>query len=410
MDHTHNLLKRADAHMRVLCLGGQGRHVGGRGNRQATGYFRTQLRNLGWETEDIELQVLDWETDGASLACGQDAFEVAASPYSLGCSVSAELCTAASMDELEAMDARGKILLLHGSLAREQIMPKNFVFYNPDEHRELIRTLETSGAIALICATGRNPELAGGVYPFPMFEDGDFDLPSVYMKDTDGERLLSYAGQNVCLESRARRVAQTAYNVSGSKQGSNTRRVVITAHIDAKQGTPGALDNATGVTVLLLLAELLRDQIVPAGLELVALNGEDYYAASGQMQYLARNEGRFDDILLNINVDGVGYREGPTSFCSFDLDESLVTVLEGLVRQTPQCVMGRQWYEGDHSIFLQQGTPAVAVTSEWILDHMHDQAITHTPEDTLDKVDTARLVEAAEAIYRFVSLIDTTED
>ncbi|MBK9392004.1 MAG: M28 family peptidase [Bacteroidetes bacterium] len=34
--------------------------------------------------------------------------------------------------------------------------------------------------------------------------------------------------------------------------------MVVTAHIDAKKGTPGAIDNATGVIVLLLLSELQR--------------------------------------------------------------------------------------------------------------------------------------------------------
>ncbi|MEZ4997668.1 MAG: hypothetical protein R2758_09480 [Bacteroidales bacterium] len=32
----------------------------------------------------------------------------------------------------------------------------------------------------MIGATGRSSALAGGVYPFPLIEDGDFDIPSVY--------------------------------------------------------------------------------------------------------------------------------------------------------------------------------------------------------------------------------------
>ena len=51
--------------------------------------------------------------------------------------------------------------------------------------------------MAIIAATGRDPGLAGGVYPFPLIEDGDFDIPSVYMKDVEGDRLADYAGQEV---------------------------------------------------------------------------------------------------------------------------------------------------------------------------------------------------------------------
>lgn len=42
---------------------------------------------------------------------------------------------------------------------------------------------------AVIAATGRNPDLAGYLYPFPLFD--------AYMKDVDGARLLRYTGQTV---------------------------------------------------------------------------------------------------------------------------------------------------------------------------------------------------------------------
>ena len=64
-----------------------------------------------------------------------------------------------------------------------------------------------------------------------------------------------------------------------------TQKITVFAHIDAKDGTPGALDNGAGVVVLLLLAELLQDYDGGVELELVALNGEDYYSAAGEMQY-----------------------------------------------------------------------------------------------------------------------------
>lgn len=75
-------------------------------------------------------------------------------------------------------------------------------------------------------------------------------------------------------------------------------------------GTPGAIDNGTGVTVLLLLAELLKDTYCRYPIELLVFNGEDYYRAPGQVKYIEQNEGRFEDILLKINIDGAGYHKG----------------------------------------------------------------------------------------------------
>ena len=54
------------------------------------------------------------------------------SPYSLGCDIRALMVAADSLEALRQLDARGKVLLLHGALAAEPLMPKNFPFYNPE--------------------------------------------------------------------------------------------------------------------------------------------------------------------------------------------------------------------------------------------------------------------------------------
>ena len=59
---------------------------------------------------------------------------------------------------------------------------------------------------------------------------------------------------------------------------------------------------------------------------------------------------------------------------------------------------GIQWPQGDHSIFVQQGCPAIAVSSKWFIDHMDSQAITHTPKDNAGIVDCRKVVEIAEAL------------
>jgi aminopeptidase YwaD len=119
------------------------------------------------------------------------------SPYSRGASLQEELVVVTDMQDLKEKHLKGKIVLLSGNIAGEQIMPKHFVFFNPKEHQELVSALEEKAPAALITATGRNPSLAGGLYPFPMFEDGDFLIPSVYMTDQEGEKLQAYEGKRV---------------------------------------------------------------------------------------------------------------------------------------------------------------------------------------------------------------------
>lgn len=226
-------------------------------------------------------------------------------------------------------------------------MPKNFVFYNPEEHQQIISILENGNPSALVCATGRNASVAGGVYPFPLFEDGDFDIPSVYMKDVEGENLLSFSGKEIELISKAIRIPETAYNIVARKTGKTSERIVITAHIDAKIGTPGAIDNGTGVTALLLLSELLKDYEGRYEIEFVAFNGEDYYAVPGQMKYLEQNAGQFNEILLNINIDGMGYKEGPTCFSPFELPGLISDGLTAVFKNNQNIVEGLPWVQGD---------------------------------------------------------------
>jgi len=393
-----NLYQKCVSYLKTLCEEIPERSVGSEGNRRATSFFEKELSSLGWQTEMSELDVIDWEDGGATLQVADQSFNVFVSPYSLGCSVQAPLISVSCLEELERQEITSNILLLYGDIAKEQLMPKNFVFYNPQEHQDIIALLEQKRPAAIISATGRNAALAGGIYPFPLIEDGDFDIPSVYTTEEEGKKLLSCIGKSAILESRSTRIPAKAYNVIARKGKEMAKRIVITAHIDAKKGTPGAIDNATGVVTLLLLADLLKDYDGDRLLEIVAFNGEDYFAAPGQMDYIRKNQEQFENIVLNINIDGAGYKEGKSTFSLFGLPEDMKGKVSGVLAEYDGITEGIQWPQGDHSIFVQQGCPAIAVSSKWFIDHMDSQEITHTPKDNLDIVDYRKVVEIAEAL------------
>ncbi len=371
-------------------------------------YFENMAASFGWITETQEFDAMDWIDGGANLHSDTDSFQVFVSPYSLGCVTEAQLISINTIEELELAKMKGKILLLHGEIAKEQLMPKNFVFYNPEEHQRIISLLEKGEPNAIICATGRNASLAGGVYPFPLIEDGDFDVPSVFMTEEEGNRLLPFHGRVVTLSAKSTRVSGKGYNVIARKGNQSGKRIVITAHIDAKKGTPGAIDNASGVVVMLLLAELLGNYDGYRHIELVALNGEDYYAVPGQMLYLAQNQGHFHEILLNINIDGAGYKDGGTAFSFYDLPEEIENQAKEVINLYGGITVGSPWVQGDHSIFIQNGCPAMAVSSQWFTDHIDSQEITHTPKDNLDIVDSRKLVEIAQALEEIRSVTRIT--
>jgi aminopeptidase YwaD len=264
----------------------------------------------------------------------------------------------------------------------------------------------------VVCITGRCPELAGGQSPFPLIEDGDFELPSVYLTEEEGARLLARRsgrdarGSILRLSLDSRRIPSRGCNVVARRPGAGSQRAVVFAHIDAKPGTPGALDNGTGVAVLLVLADRLAARRRPGtagglGVELVALNGEDHYSAAGQMLYLQANAGRFSEIVLGMNVDVAGCVGSQPAYCLFGG--------EGRLEREARRVLGREagfpesepWVQGDHMLFVMNGVPAVAVTSSNAVELF--TSVTHTPEDRIERADPAAVAAVAAAFERLIA-------
>jgi aminopeptidase YwaD len=407
------MIATAEAYLDKLCRDIPGRATGSPGNRAATDFFAATIGRFGFDVTTQDFDCYDWTAEGATLTAGPEAYTVYPSPLSLGVAVSAPLAVAGTMDELAAVEADGRLLLLRGELAAEQLTPKNYPFYQVEAHQDIIRLLEAQRPAAILTATGRNPELAGAVYPFPLIEDGDFDIPSVYLTDVEGDRLARRAGQTAALHSRARRIPAQGSNVIARVGMDPARRVVVMAHIDAKApagtgATPGALDNASGVAILLLLAELLRDYRGALTVEIAAINGEDTYSAPGEMAYLAHNDGRLDEIVLGINLDGVGYRQGRTAWSLYDCPEPLAATIRETLKPRRGMMAGKPWYQGDHMLLVMNDRPALAFTSAEVFKLL--ATVIHTPGDTPDLVDPALLVETAEAVGDVILALDALPD
>jgi aminopeptidase YwaD len=192
----------------------------------------------------------------------------------------------------------------------------------------------------------------------------------------------------------ARRWPGHARNVVARRVAAEPR-VLVTAHLDTKPGTPGALDNAAGVVVLLQLARLLHAR---ASVELVAFNGEDYFNAAGEVDYLRRSEsaGRsLADFDLVVNIDAAGSAGDDVAWSAYNIEgPDLHRVRRDLRRSG--IVPGPQWWQSDHAIFAMRGCPAVAFTSAHLTEVL--ATVVHTEADVPEKVDAASLEMLARAI------------
>jgi len=399
-----NLTQLASDYLETLCSRIPNRAVGAPGNKQATQFFREIMEENGLSVISQPFNCIDFRAGEIRLAAGGVEFEAHISPYSLGCNITAELAAASTIAELEALDARGKLLLLHGEIAREQIMPRNFVFYNPEEHQRVYRALDTIKPAAIITATGRSSDLAAALYPFPMFEDGDFDIPSCFLEDTEGKRLLPHAGKDIHLSMDAERIPEKAENIIARAGKNPQEKIVVTAHIDAKMGTPGALDDGGGTVVLMLLARLLKEYKGDRMVEIASLNGEDYWSAGGQMEYVRANTGAWGQMRLLVNIDGTGYRGYPTGISYYECPRPLTDAAQAALKNYPGITNMDPWFMGDHMIFVQNGVPAAALTTANFVEVW--KQIAHTEKDSPEIVDPNLLAETARFIHAWILAIN----
>jgi aminopeptidase YwaD len=175
------------------------------------------------------------------------------------------------------------------------------------------------------------------------------------------------------------------------------------AHLDSKEGSPGAVDNATGVAALLCIAQHLAERDTARRLEIVPFNGEDHYSVGGEHCFVTDNEGRWDEIELGINLDAVGARGAGIAVSLYGCPAGLLAHVEAVMARHPGISEGEAWYESDHSIVAMRGRPTIALTSTNFRELC--ASVTHTERDTLDVVAAEPVAAAAAFVADLVATL-----
>jgi aminopeptidase YwaD len=191
--------------------------------------------------------------------------------------------------------------------------------------------------------------------------------------------------------------AQRGYTVEATLEGSEGKKHLwVTAHLDSV-GNAGAEDNASGLTLLLLAANALKELDLEHTVHFVAYDLEEK-GTVGSQEYVSDRVDSIlsragkDAIIGNINTDMVGYEEN--NFSAFlgrcgkadRLDEALMSAsraIDSHVALDKGC-LGRS----DHVIFWKYSIPAVLVTDDAKYD---GYPCYHKPCDTVDKVNGSYL-------------------
>lgn len=385
MQNKNQLLKQIKYHIYQLCLNIGERPTGSVANHRAENYIKQVFMRNEFQVNLQEFNCINWEKSKTSLKVGDAEIQVEPSPYSLPCDVQANIEVIENIFQLEKAHLARKIPLLRGELSQEPLMPKNFRFYNPEHHQKIINLLEEKNPAAILTRSLNDKHLV------PVFEDGDFDIPSAVISRND-EDIILQGNLPIHLKINSRRKKAKAANVIARKNQTGQNKFVVTAHFDTKPGTPGALDNAAGVTVLLALSKILKDTTpLDVGIELVAFNGEDYFSIPGQMAYLDIYSGEFNKIKLAINCDGLGLNNSKTGISLMKCSENDVNQIESIKQGFSNIEKLPPWYQGDHMLFASLQVPTLAITSTGIFKLMDN--VIHTKNDKPNLIDPELILE-----------------
>lgn len=395
MEINKNSLVR---HMEKLCQEIGPRATGSAGNRAAVDYAAETFRSLGYHVQLQEFPCMDWQNDGAELIVDGCSVEVEAAEYALPCDVRGELVCIQTLQELQTADLTDKICVLYGDLCKEPLMPKSMTFWNPEEHQAIIRELEQKQPLAVITVSF----LAD--VPVPIIQDGDFNVPCGTVKGKFLSLLLNKKQASLRLLTE-RRPAVSANIIATYGTGT---KLAYSAHIDTKPTTPGALDNGTGVAVLLTLAEQLIQKPLENQLEFILFNGEDYYSMPGEMTFMEHSLKQPAEYALAFNVDGAGMQNSSISYSLYECSEPLTAQLDTFALKYPTVEKVEPWPMGDHMLFAGAGIPAVAIASTQM--YLLMEAVMHTPKDNLSIVDFQRLEEAVQFLAELTQTVNRTNE
>ncbi len=178
--------------------------------------------------------------------------------------------------------------------------------------------------------------------------------------------------------------------------GQGEEWVLLSAHVDGHDGGESAMDNASGLAVVLSVARALAPRVASfkRGIRLAFFSVEEW-ALTGSAQYvqnIAEDERR--RIALNVNLDSVGGSPNLTALTSgfAGLEPFLLRVAEagGIPLRTYRPLM----QNSDHANFALAGIPALRLVAGFDEPGANLRHVL-TPADARDKVRAEELTRAA---------------
>ncbi|MBB4826439.1 hypothetical protein HNO89_003699 [Sporosarcina luteola] len=231
------------------------------------------------------------------------------------------------------------------------------------------------------------------------------DKPVIQISKDVYNKLQKMSSGQIQMNIAAEEKMMDAYNIAGKIPGRDQKKaIVLSAHFDHVGAVGdsiyrGAIDNASGVAVLLDIAKSLASSEIKynSDIIIVAFNGEES-GLQGSHHFVQDLADTYDSI-YNINLDSL--YNAPVSIVSWedevseDLLEDLHIVLKESNVDFHTDLDGR--LTSDHANFLSNHINALTIASQNVMPKIHH------PSDTIENIDFPALKNISNAIIKFIN-------
>jgi hypothetical protein len=272
-------------------------------------------------------------------------------------------------------------------------------------------TVTTNAAPERAPVAGPTPGTSAYEYMAELSDEIGSRVAGLSTEKRAGDRIIAWFGelgyvpdtQDFAFEQDGK--TRRSRNIVAVKPGVSGEQIVIGAHYDSVRVGRGAFDNATGVALLLQLADALRDEKTPYTLVFVAFGAEEA-GLKGSATYVSEMsaQARTDTVLM-INLDAVA--TGDRLYCYSSKEAPWPQLaLRSMARGIGEHILTNPGLDveheygttgdwSDHVAFRKAGIPYLYLEStNWLLGEkdgylntVKDRQIWHTDKDTLSYIE-----------------------
>ena len=237
-----------------------------------------------------------------------------------------------------------------------------------------VRRVEEAGAIAAVVYNNEPGAFSGRLMR-------ESSIPSISISQENGEAIkaLMAAGDVTATVSIVFETANSR-NVIAEMSGNSSggRVVVLGAHYDTVPDIQGANDNGSGVATLMTVAREVAGKSFPFDLRFVLFGSEEVGLFGSRHFVDGLSQAERESVVAMLNFDVTGTGEFPEVIGSRSLVEAAVAhgAANGIEVHRGVLLEGAS---SDHAPFRDIGIPVAFFLAD-------DQALSHTPADTIESV------------------------